>query len=135
MRKGWLYTREELMWFVKDNKKFVWNKNKQYDLNDKRLFSLPNNKSDFKRWTNVWVDIKEVAGGMKSSPFGHFTPKPEKAIQRIIELHTQEGDTVLDCFAGSGTTGAVAKKTNRNYILIEKDAAYCEKIKNRIDNV
>ena len=30
MRKGWLYTREEIMWWVKDNKKFIWNKNEQY---------------------------------------------------------------------------------------------------------
>ena len=85
MRKGWLYTREELMWFVKDNKSFVWNKSEQYDLNDKRLFSLPNNKSDYKRWTNVWIDIKELAGGMKSAPTKHYTPKPYKAIERIIK--------------------------------------------------
>nr|WP_233204965.1 site-specific DNA-methyltransferase [Geobacillus sp. WSUCF-018B] len=47
------------------------------------------------------------------------TPKPERLIQRIIELATNEGDWVLDSFAGSGTTGAVAHKMRRRWIMIE----------------
>ena len=48
------------------------------------------------------------------------TPKPERLIQRILMLATAEGDLVLDAFAGSGTTGAVAHKMKRNWIMIEK---------------
>jgi adenine-specific DNA-methyltransferase len=47
------------------------------------------------------------------------TPKPERLISRIIEIATNEGDIVLDCFAGSGTTGAVAHKMNRQWIMME----------------
>ncbi|MDY0027234.1 MAG: site-specific DNA-methyltransferase [Lentimicrobium sp.] len=47
------------------------------------------------------------------------TPKPEKLIQRIIQLATNEGDFVLDSFLGSGTTAAVAHKMKRKYIGIE----------------
>ena len=47
------------------------------------------------------------------------TPKPEKLIQRIIHLSTNPGDLVLDSFAGSGTTGAVAHKMGRRWIMIE----------------
>ncbi|WP_205597811.1 site-specific DNA-methyltransferase [Anoxybacillus sp. MB8] len=47
------------------------------------------------------------------------TPKPERLIQRIIHLATNEGDWVLDSFAGSGTTGAVAHKMGRRWIMIE----------------
>jgi adenine-specific DNA-methyltransferase len=47
------------------------------------------------------------------------TPKPEKLIQRIIELSSQPGDLVLDSFAGSGTTGAVAHKIGRRWIMVE----------------
>ncbi len=47
------------------------------------------------------------------------TPKPEKLIQRILELATCEGDIVLDSFAGSGTTGAVAHKMGRRWIMVE----------------
>jgi adenine-specific DNA-methyltransferase len=47
------------------------------------------------------------------------TPKPERLIKRILDLATDVGDTVLDSFAGSGTTGAVAHKMNRRWIMIE----------------
>lgn len=51
------------------------------------------------------------------TPFS--TPKPERLIQRVIELSTNPGDLVLDSFAGSGTTGAVAHKMGRRFILVE----------------
>jgi len=47
------------------------------------------------------------------------TPKPERLIQRILEIATNPGDLVLDSFLGSGTTAAVAHKMNRRYIGIE----------------
>ncbi len=47
------------------------------------------------------------------------TPKPEELMQRIIHLATNKGDLVLDSFAGSGTTGAVAHKMGRKWIMVE----------------
>ncbi len=47
------------------------------------------------------------------------TPKPERLLERVIALATQPGDLVLDSFAGSGTTGAVAHKMGRQWIMIE----------------
>ena len=47
------------------------------------------------------------------------TPKPEELIERILQLSTQPGDLVLDSFAGSGTTGAVAHKMGRRWIMAE----------------
>jgi adenine-specific DNA-methyltransferase len=47
------------------------------------------------------------------------TPKPEKLIQRVLEIATAAGDLVLDSFAGSGTTGAVAHKMGRRWIMVE----------------
>ena len=47
------------------------------------------------------------------------TPKPERLISQILELSTGEGDLVLDSFAGSGTTGAVAHKMGRRWIMVE----------------
>lgn len=51
------------------------------------------------------------------SPFD--TPKPEKLIERVLAIATNPGDLVLDSFAGSGTTGAVAHKMGRRWILVE----------------
>lgn len=53
------------------------------------------------------------------------TPKPERLIERIIQIATNPGDKVLDAFAGSGTTGAVAHKMGRQWIMIEV-GAHCE---------
>ena len=61
-------------------------------------------------------EIKELFDGQAA--FG--TPKPEKLIQRIIQLGSNEGDIVLDFFMGSATTQAVAHKMNRQYIGIEQ---------------
>jgi adenine-specific DNA-methyltransferase len=47
------------------------------------------------------------------------TPKPERFIQRIIHIATNPGDLILDSFAGSGTTGAVAHKMGRRWIMVE----------------
>ncbi|OHD19991.1 MAG: DNA methylase N-4 [Spirochaetes bacterium GWB1_59_5] len=47
------------------------------------------------------------------------TPKPERLIKRIIDIATNPGDLVLDSFAGSGTTGAVAQKMGRRWIMVE----------------
>ncbi len=50
-------------------------------------------------------------------PFG--TPKPERLLQRVLSIATNPGDLVLDSFAGSGTTGAVAHKMGRRWIMVE----------------
>lgn len=51
------------------------------------------------------------------SPFD--TPKPERLLERVIHIATNPGDLVLDCFAGSGTTAAVAHKMGRRWIAVE----------------
>jgi adenine-specific DNA-methyltransferase len=50
-------------------------------------------------------------------PFG--TPKPERLIERVAAVATKPGDWILDSFAGSGTTGAVARKMGRRWIMVE----------------
>ncbi|HEX5705839.1 MAG TPA: site-specific DNA-methyltransferase [Pyrinomonadaceae bacterium] len=52
-------------------------------------------------------------------------PKPEKLLMTLIDAVTEEGDVVLDCFAGSGTTGAVALKMIRRFVLVEA-GNHCE---------
>jgi adenine-specific DNA-methyltransferase len=56
---------------------------------------------------------------------GFDTPKPERLLQRVLLLATKAGDLVLDSFAGSGTTGAVAHKMGRRWIMVEL-GAHCE---------
>ena len=65
----------------------------------------------------------------------HPTEKPEILLERILLLGSQQGDTVLDPFLGSGTTGVVAKRLKRNFIGFELSPTYFEIAKNRIDQV
>jgi adenine-specific DNA-methyltransferase len=59
----------------------------------------------------------EVRAVLESDSFD--TPKPERLLQRVLLLATKAGDLVLDSFAGSGTTGAVAHKMGRRWIMVE----------------
>ncbi len=61
--------------------------------------------------------MQEMKVLFPSDPFP--TPKPEKLLKRIFELATNKGDLVFDSFAGSGTTGAVAHKMGRRWIMVE----------------
>ena len=63
----------------------------------------------------------------------HITPKPIDLLENIIRHTTDEGDMILDCFAGSGSLGMAAKKNNRNCILIEKEAKYCAFIRSELE--
>ena len=74
--------------------------------------------------SNFWGDISVPYWSMAENT-AHPTQKPEKLIAKLILASSNEKDTVLDIFAGSGTTGVVSKKLNRNYIMIEQNPLYC----------
>jgi len=145
MRKGWLYTREEILWFAKDNKSFIWNKENQYSTSDKRAFTISKWKGkmkggEYKRLTNVWDDIMEYQmgtspqkGSDRKLQIQHHTPKPLEAMERIILLHTNSESIILDPFIGSGTTGVACKNLNRSFVGIEINKEYCKLARERID--
>jgi len=64
-------------------------------------------------------EAKKDAYALLGKEAAFATPKPERLISRIIEIATNPGDLVLDSFAGSGTTGAVAHKMGRRWIMVE----------------
>lgn len=81
--------------------------------------------------STLWTDLEETGHNRQAkyelknlfpdvpvtSLFG--TPKPERLIEKVMKLATNPGDLVLDSFAGSGTTGAVAHKMGRRWIMVE----------------
>jgi len=65
----------------------------------------------------------------------HSSQKPEALLERIVKASSNEGDIILDLFAGSFSLGIVAKKLKRNYIGIEKSLTYCKLGKERIEKI
>ena len=64
---------------------------------------------------------------------GHITPKPVDLLEYLIKTSSNEGDIVLDCFMGSGSTGVACMNTNRKFIGIELDNNYFNIAKQRIE--
>lgn len=87
---------------------------------DKRIQLIDGELLPGRLLTDVWTDISWTGianeGGVKLKN----GKKPEKLIARILELTTNKGDLVLDFFAGSGTTAAVAHKMGRHFISVEQ---------------
>ncbi|MDY7082695.1 MAG: site-specific DNA-methyltransferase, partial [Halobacteria archaeon] len=109
---------------------------------------LPENyereRENGKYLTDVWTDIRELTSGYfagdeplrdEDDERLHKQQSPIELLTRIILSSTMPGDKVLDPFAGTGTTGVVAKQLDRDAVLIEKDKEYSELIEERLDGI
>ena len=118
---------EHLIWASKNGEGKKWKFN--YDWTKDGIEDPLNPKG--KQTRNVW----SIPLTPKSEKWAgeHPTQKPEELLRRIILSCTNEGDTVLDPFLGSGTTSAVAKVLDRNSIGIELNKKYLPIIKKRLN--
>lgn len=93
----------------------------------------PFNETAFVRYTGSPDNV--IACGFQPNEAGlHPTQKPVKLMQSLIELTTQPGQTVLDPFAGSGSTLLAAKNTDRHYIGIEMNEEYVQTCRSRLQS-
>ncbi len=117
---------EHLIWASKNGNGKKWKFN--YDLTKTQIHDRinPRGKQTRNLWAIPLTTKKEKWAG------DHPTQKPIELLRRIILSCTDEGDTVLDPFVGSGTTSVVAQIFNRNSIGIEKDEKNLPIIKKRM---
>lgn len=80
--------------------------------------------------TDVWWHTIVSPTGREKT--GYATQKPEGILRRIIQASTAEGDWVLDFFAGSGTTGAVASALGRRFVMVDENPAAIEIMRTRL---
>lgn len=119
---SWRFNKEEVprliaenrLWFGKDGEGVPRIKRFLSDVKDG---IIPQTIWPHDQVGNTQEAKKEVIALNKKDIFD--TPKPERLIKRVLEIATNPGDLVLDSFAGSGTTGAVAHKMGRRWIMIE----------------
>ncbi|HZT81973.1 MAG TPA: site-specific DNA-methyltransferase, partial [Gemmataceae bacterium] len=84
----------------------------------------------FRPGEDTWYHAR-VCGTFKERT-GHPCQMPEAVLERILRAATSPGDLVLDPFAGSGTTLAVAKRLGRHYLGMELSAEYAERVRRRL---
>lgn len=80
--------------------------------------------------TDVWWHTIVSPTGKEKT--GYPTQKPLGILERIVKVHSNAGDTVLDFFAGSGTTGEAAAKNGRRFLLVDKSADAVKVMKKRL---
>jgi adenine-specific DNA-methyltransferase len=121
--RAWVYTELKFNELLKDNR-ISFGKSRGNKPNIKRFLSEIENKGIVPKSIWSYEEVgenrnarQEVLKFNDEEPFS--TPKPEKLLERIISISTNENDLVLDCFLGSGTTSAVAHKLGRKWIGIE----------------
>lgn len=85
-------------------------------------------RKEYSRRPNIW----KIPIGKNKETKGHPAPFPEQLANDHIITWSNEGDIVLDCFMGSGTTAKMAKLNNRNYIGFEISKEYCDIAEQRI---
>ncbi len=151
--RGFSRSHTHLFHFVKDPKNFTFNADdpairvpsaRQLVYGDARANPkgrLPDNTwilrpqdipESFSADEDTWY-FPRVAGTFKERQGFHGCQMPEQLLGRIIRSCSNPGETVLDPFGGSGTTLAVAKKLDRQWIGFELSAEYANKIKERLD--
>ncbi len=87
--------------------------------------------------TNIWNDILSFNYAKIASKESVFYPtqKPNALLERIIKTSSNPGDTVLDCFSGSGTTAAIAQKLNRKWIACDNNPIAIHTCEKRIQRL
>lgn len=123
---------DNILLYVKSNSSYIFHQQRIFDEidyakkvasgaeiveeNGEKYYFYNGDKRTFKKqMTEVWVDIDKVKRDGKEI-VGYPTQKPVTLLERIITTSSNEGDIVLDCFGGSGTTAVAAEQLNRRWI-------------------
>jgi len=120
--KHWVYAKETLEQMIKENRVWFGKKGDAFPRKKRFLSEVQQGRKADTWWNSD--DVGHNQEGKREvkvlNPSDIFaTPKPERLLQRILTLSTNPGDLILDSFAGSGTTGAVAHKMGRRWIMVE----------------
>ena len=113
----------------------IWNKTNPSPMNGQHIWLSSIECCVYGKFKNATFN-EHCKGSVLNFPCGrgkvHPTEKPLKLFEYIVRVSSNENDTILDPFAGSGTTGVACKNLNRNFIGIELDPEYFKVAEKRI---
>lgn len=130
-KKKWSCKHDTILWYVLNPKDYIFN----FDAMERIPYMAPGLVGEEKAArgktpTDVfWHTIVPTNGKEKT---GYPTQKPMGLLERIIKVHTNSGDTTLDYFCGSGTTGHASLKNGRGYVMIDQNPEAIDISKKRL---
>ena len=130
-RRRWPAKHDTILVYVKDPERYYFDA----DAVDREPYMAPGLQSPEraargKSPTDVWWHTIVHTRGAERT--GYPTQKPEGVLRRIVAASSRPGDRVLDCFAGSGTTGAVAQALGRRFTMIDDNPQAVEVMRRRL---
>ena len=117
-KRWWPAKHDTILWYVMEPTRYVF----RYDEMDRIPYMAPGLVGEEKAArgktpTDVWWHTIVPTNGKEKT--GYPTQKPLGVLERIIKVHTEVGDVVLDFFAGSGTTGEAAARLDRGFVMVD----------------
>jgi site-specific DNA-methyltransferase (adenine-specific) len=117
--KKWPAKHDTILWYTKDPEQYTFN----LESSDRIPYMAPKlvgpvKAARGKTPTDVWWHTIVSPTGKEKT--GYATQKPLGILERIVRVHSNPGDRVLDFFAGSGTTGAAAAKNGRDFCMVDQ---------------
>lgn len=130
-KTSWSAKHDNILWYTKDKKNYIFN----YDEMDRIPYMAPGlvgkeKAARGKTPTDVWWHTIVPTNGKEKT--GYPTQKPIGILQRIVKVHSNKGQVILDCFAGSGTTGYTAAINERSCILMDNNPEAIQIILDRL---
>ena len=131
-KSRWPAKHDNILWYAKDPEDYTFN----YEDVDRIPYMAPGlvgpEKAERgKTPTDVWWHTIVPTNGREKT--GYPTQKPLGIVERIVRVHSNPGDVVLDFFAGSGTTGEAAAKLGRGFILVDNNAEAIRVMRERLE--
>lgn len=131
-KNRWPAKHDNILWYAKDPERYIFN----YHQIDRIPYMAPDlvgpeKAARGKTPTDVWWQTVVPTNGKEKT--GYPTQKPLKLLERIVRVHSNAGDTVLDFFAGSGTTGEAAARLGRGFVLVDEGLEACRIMARRLD--
>lgn len=120
-KRRWPAKHDTILWYARDPKSYVF----RADAMDRIPYMAPGlvgaeKAARGKTPTDVWWHTIVPTNGKEKT--GYPTQKPLGILRRIVDVHSEPGDVVLDFFAGSGTTGDAAARSGRGFVLVDRSA-------------
>lgn len=127
--RGWRSSQNACIQFVKESATL----HPENFLNEEQLERFKTGKMRFVPGPSSVIESSLIVGFVgKKERVGHPSQKPESVYEKLLLMSTKQGDLVIDLMAGSGTTGAVARKYGRKAILCDMNEEYIQMMEKRL---